>query len=471
MQHKTTRRVFSIITAFTAALCFSVQAVPKAETGGFSITADAADEQASIYDEYLSWSQLDTRWSDTSMGGSNIRSSGCLLTSLAIMAVHSDSIDKTAMENLGISDIEEFNPGVLANAYSKVNGFTSGGAIASWGTIHQLVPQIEWGADKYFTSTDKTKVAAELKSLMDDGWHIIARVNNGYFHWVYIRGVDENGDIVMSDPAKDEESLYEAYPNGLQGEYWMIKGNKTPGECGTDKTGYEPSLSVEIAPPAKTEYISGEELDFSGSSVTISGVDPETGEWKNDSEEIDPDSAEYSVDFGNFDPETAGTYTITVNAEKEYASASASFEVTVSDPKSEVSDGVEYFLKDQEILPVYESPEDGKVVSELNKGNVVVISENNGSFGLISSDSFTGWVDIEMLEPVESVPRNTGDINNDGNVDKYDLALLNIYIQQDGLLPDGVSTLSAAELEAADINCDGAVNFDDVIEYLAVIFG
>lgn len=466
MQHRSKRRVLSIITAFTAALCFSVQAVPTAETGSFSITADAAEEQASIYDEYLSWSQLDTRWSQTSMGGSNIRSSGCLLTSLAIMAVHSDSIDDAAMKNLGISDIEEFNPGVLANAYSKVNGFTSGGAIASWGTIHQLVPQIEWGADKYFKSTNKEKAADELNSLMDEGWHIIARVNNGYFHWVYIRGVDENGDIIMSDPAKEEESLYKAYPNGLQGEYWMIKGNKAPGECGTE---YKAGLEIDLTQPAKTEYYLGEELDFGGSSVIVSGVDPKTGEWQNEAEEISLDSAGYSVDLGDFDPETTGTYTITVNAEKEYASASASFEVTVRE--LEIMDGAEYFLKYQENLPVYESAETKKIISELNKGNVVVISEHIDNFGLISSESFTGWVDVKMLECVESTSRNIGDINNDGKVDKYDLALLNIYIQQDELLPDGVSTLSAEELEAADVNCDGAVNIDDVIEYLAIIYG
>ncbi len=468
MQHRSKRRVFSIITAFTAALCFSVQAIPTAETGGFSITANAAGEQASIYDEYLSWSQLDTRWGSTPMGGSNIRSSGCLLTSLAIMAVHSDSIDDEAMKNLKISNIEEFNPGKLADAYSGVNGFTSGGAIASWGTIHQLVPQIEWGADKYFKSTDKKKVADELNSLMDEGWHIIARVNNGYFHWVYIREVDENGDIIMSDPAKEEESLYEAYPNGLQGEYWMIKGKKAPKECGTVRE-YEPSLEVLLTPPAKTEYVMGEELDLSSSSVTISGVDPKTGEWQNGAEEISLDSAEYSVDLGDFDPETTGTYTITVNAEKEYASASASFEVTVSEPVME--NGTEYFLKDQENLPVYEFPEEGKIVSELNKGNVVFISEYSGKFGLISSESFTGWVDVEMLERVESLSRDIGDINGDGKVDKYDLALLNIYIQQNELLPDGVSTLSAAELKAADVNGDNTVNIDDVIEYLTIIYG
>lgn len=468
MQHRSKRRVFSIITAFTAALCFSVQAIPTAETGGFSITANAAGEQASIYDEYLSWSQLDTRWGSTPMGGSNIRSSGCLLTSLAIMAVHSDSIDDEAMKNLKISNIEEFNPGKLADAYSGVNGFTSGGAIASWGTIHQLVPQIEWGADKYFKSTDKKKVADELNSLMDEGWHIIARVNNGYFHWVYIREVDENGDIIMSDPAKEEESLYEAYPNGLQGEYWMIKGKKAPKECGTVRE-YEPSLEVLLTPPAKTEYVMGEELDLSSSSVTISGVDPKTGEWQNGAEEISLDSAEYSVDLGDFDPETTGTYTITVNAEKEYASASASFEVTVSEPVME--NGTEYFLKDQENLPVYEFPEEGKIVSELNKGNVVFISEYSGKFGLISSESFTGWVDVEMLERVESLSRDIGDINGDGKVDKYDLALLNIYIQQNELLHDGVSTLSAAELKAADVNGDGTVNIDDVIEYLTIIYG
>lgn len=372
-QQNSGKKIFSAVSAFVMSLCFMIPTASMAED---VVYPEIASVSGSVYDEYRSWSQLDGRWGDTSMGGSTIRQSGCLLTSLAIMAVHSDSIDSTAMENLGITDIEQFNPSVLANAYTNVNGFTSGGAIASWGTVHQLIPQIEWGKDDYLLSTEKYSAASEISTMMSEGWHIIARVALPYggFHWVYIEDVKNDGNIVMCDPAKDESDLYTAYPDGLQGEYWALKGNKSP--------------AVSYNTPVKNE----------------------TDAYKD-----------------------------------------------------------EYLVKNEEPVNVYSDVESGNISTVLTKGNVVNISEYNGSYGLIESNDFIGWVDIGMLTKTQTCNQLAGDINNDGSVDKYDLALLNTYLQQKKLLPNGISTLSAAELLAADVNNDGIVDYADVISYLQII--
>ncbi len=377
-QRNSGKKTFSVISAFIMSLCFIIPTSSVADYTEPDTSTEFSDN-VSIYDEYLSWSQLDERWGDTKMGNSTIRSSGCLLTSLAIMAVHSDSIDDTAMANMGITDIEQFNPSVLANAYTNVNGFTSGGAIASWGTIHTLIPQIEWGKDDYFINTEKSAVADEIRTMISDGWHIIARVNtsSGGWHWVYIQGVNDDDGIIMSDPANQESDLYSAYPDGLQGEYWILKGKNLPAQ-------------------------------------------------------------------------------INENADKNIYT-----EVPV------VSN--EYFVQNDEPINVYSEIDGGSVSGVLSAGNVISISECNGNYGLIESSDFTGWVDVNLLAETEKVEQIKGDINNDGMVDKYDIALLNTYLQQKELLPDGISTLSAGELSAADINGDGSVDSGDVITYIRTI--
>lgn len=378
-QRNSGKKIFSVISAFVMSLCFMIPASSMADYTENDTSAKFSDD-VSIYDEYLSWSQLDERWGDTPMGNSTIRSSGCLLTSLAIMAVNSDSIDDIAMANMGITDIEQFNPSVLANAYTSVNGFTSGGAIASWGTIQQLIPQIEWGKDDYFVNTEKSAVADEIRTMTNDGWYIIARVTTSYggWHWVYIQGVNDDDSIIMSDPAKQESDLYSAYPDGLQGEYWILKGKN---------------------PPAQIH-------------MTDNG--------------------------GNIYTEVP-----------------------------EVSN--EYFVQNGEPVNVYSEIDGGSVSATLSAGNVISISECNGNYGLIESSDFTGWIDVNLLTETEKVGQIKGDINNDGKVDKYDIALLNTYLQQKNNLPDGVSTLSAGELSAADINCDGSVDSADVIAYIGTI--
>ena len=62
-----------------------------------------------------------------------------------------------------------------------------------------------------------------------------------------------------------------------------------------------------------------------------------------------------------------------------------------------------------------------------------------------------------------------GDINKDGEINLYDISLLNEYLKSLKFLPEGVSILSKSEIEAADINGDGVVDNGDVIEYLSFI--
>ncbi len=401
-QRNSGKKFFSAISAFVMSLCFIIPTTSMADYTEYG-TSEEVSESVSIYDEYLSWKQIDERWSSTPMGYSNIGSSGCLLTSLAIMAVDSDSIDDTAMANMGITDIEQFNPSVLANAYTSVNGFTSGGAIASWGTIQQLIPQIEWGKDDYFADTEKTAVADEIRTMTEEGWYIIARVNTSYggWHWVYIQGINDDDSIVMSDPANQNTDLYTVYPDGLQGEYWMLKGKN---------------------PSAHTD-----------GNTTI------------------------TVDTNIFteNPDTDVNFTENLNTDVNATEIQAT-------PN-------EYFVQNDEPVNVYSEIDGGSVSATLSAGNVINISECAGNYGLVESNDFTGWVDVSFLTETEKVEQIKGDINNDGVVDKYDVALLNTYLQQKKLLPDGVSTLSAGELSAADINGDGNVDSGDVIVFIQTI--
>ena len=81
-----------------------------------------------------------------------------------------------------------------------------------------------------------------------------------------------------------------------------------------------------------------------------------------------------------------------------------------------------------------------------------------------------GWADLTFLRRLGRSPElKKGDINGDGNIDKYDLSLLNEYLKKLAALPAGISDLRSCEIKAADINGDGCVDGGDVIEYLKIV--
>ena len=183
------------------------------------------NQNSAAADDYHSWTQMDSRWGSVPMGNTTVAKSGCLITSLSIMAMHSQSIDSAALSKLGISSTSQFNPGVLANAYTANNGFTSGGAIASWGTIGRIIPNITFIKDANLSSTTQSGVVSELKQMLDSGTHVILNVNG--YHWVYIEGV-VGSKVYMIDPGSSETDLFAKYGVSGGNEYWALKGSKAP---------------------------------------------------------------------------------------------------------------------------------------------------------------------------------------------------------------------------------------------------
>ncbi len=461
MDKSGSRKILAVIVSAFTALGASASAVmPKAEKS--SIIQTFAEEET---EDYHTWSQLDPRWSSVTMGGSTIGSSGCLITSLSIMAMHSGSLDSAALANLGISNVNQFNPGVLANAYTSVGGFNQWGGIASWGTIHQLIPSINFIQDSYLNSYSQSDIAAEIAAKMANGQHIILNANG--HHWVYITGV--SGDqVYMCDPANDSTNLFDIYsPGGC--EYWALTAKNPPDQSYQSQVQqplYEASADIEILSlPYKTEYSVGEELDLSGGYAVVSYVDPYKGYTQLQPEYMSgganaPQS--YAVNTSLYDPNTPGTYSITLSADTGYATVVTSFTVTV------VKNVQEYYYTGEEKLDVFsEKANTGSVVAVLSKDSVVQIEAEEDGYGKISSDDLSGWVELSQLTDAgASVQHIKGDINNDGNIDKYDLYMLNDYLEAKSKLVSGISTLRQCELDAADINGDGIVNSSDVVEML-----
>lgn len=98
------------------------------------------------------------------------------------------------------------------------------------------------------------------------------------------------------------------------------------------------------------------------------------------------------------------------------------------------------------------------------------VREIRNGYGLVSINGVDGWIDMsQMAFNFGRDNHMKGDINGDGEINLYDLSLLNDYLKSLKTLPEGVSILSKSEIETADINGDGVTDNNDVIEYLSII--
>lgn len=161
-------------------------------------------------EDYRTWRQTDERWGSTAIGGSTVRSSGCYITSIAMVAVAS-----------GARDTSSFDPGVFARQLNNMGAFSSGGGLMSWASVNKAVPEISIAtANLNFNSGDQKGKAAEIKSYLDKGMYVICNVGG---HWVYVDGIIGD-DVYMADPAKDDILMFKAYKNENISCYQALKG-------------------------------------------------------------------------------------------------------------------------------------------------------------------------------------------------------------------------------------------------------
>lgn len=349
------RKFIGIFLALAAMICVVIQPME-------ALKSSAAEN-------YRLWRQSDPRWSDIQIGsaGATIRSEGCLVTAIAILAVHS-----------GAENPDKFNPGTFAEALKKLDGFSAYGAISSWSKITDVIPKVKLESKYTFKSSSRAGKAKEMKALADGGYYLVCNVGN---HWVFVDSI-VGSDVYMIDPAKDDIKLFEAYQNSTVTELRVFTSAKKPVNT-TGKTTAETTAAA-----TEASYKTGEYYNLNSGYVKI------------------------------------------------YAS----------------------------------SESNSAILENLEPRQLVKVDKVKDGWGCIQLGMEKGWVDLAQLTyAAEDKKHSCGDINNDGVINKTDLALLNEYLLSITELPDGISVLRECEASAADINGDGLVDNNDVLKYLALI--
>ncbi len=454
-----------IISLLTALLFFSV-----------IIQLDPIkNNRTSAAEDYHSWRQMDPRWGSISMNGTTVAKSGCLITALSMIARASDSLDEAALKNLGITSVDEFNPGVLAEAYNARNGFNYGGAIASWGTINKIIPQINFIKDSYLISYTKEEIAAEIKEMMNQGYYIILNAN---WHWVYIEGVVGN-DIYMVDPASDTRLLYDEYQISGGNEYWALTCKNPPAPFtppSTDTTTTDiTTTEITTTETTETTTTTTAETTTTTTTTTITTTASTTTTTTTAKTTTKPITTTTTTAKTTTKPTTTTTTTAKTTTNTTTMNSTTTTTIATSTSKPDVTTNMpegEYYNPTLNDIGIYASADmSGNPIAFVRTNEVVNVAECVGKAGHISgSDGFAGWIELSGMSQVkEEASRKRGDINGDGKTGMIDLGMLSEYLRSLELMPDGVSIFTDCEEEAADINGDGKVNSGDVLVYLVLV--
>ncbi len=382
-------------------------------------------------EDYHSWRQTDERWASIPIGNTTIGASGCLVTSISIMAAHSGSVDT-----------DNFNPGLFASALNGINGFDAYGSL-KWAAVNAVIPDVQIMGVKQFESYDETGKAEEIRSAMEDGYYVICYVGN---HWVFVEDVCGN-DVYMIDPAKDNVLLFDTYSNYNITQYEILTGQNEPSFSANQITSAVTTSFTTTEPVTTTTEIISETTTETTTTSTTEFIVEET-----------TTSTE----------ETTISQTTTQTSESTISETTTTTITSAISQTTEISSSSEFYYSGEESTFVYTTS--GEVLAEIQNGNMLNVREINGNYGLVTINGVDGWIDMsQMVFNLNWGNRMKGDINGDGVINLYDLSLLNDYLKSLKTLPEGVSILSKSEIEIADINEDGVTDNLDVIEYLSII--
>lgn len=401
--------------------------------------------------QYTTWKQSDSRWGSISFGsvGDTMSSSGCAVTSIAILMVHSGAVS---------TDPSVFNPGTLVKWLNNNAGFTYQGWLY-WNAVNGYTSKFSYNSVVRFSSgMTKADKIEEIEYYIDKGYTLVAEVNSGG-HYVAINKV-ENGVAYIFDPANTGyDDLFDYNASGVL-SIRLFKGpkasissdsssttpNMTPGKVGIgtyvitsddglnirsgagssySKVGAIPYntsvyvsdvssnnwgkisyngisgwitleyakmtvpvyIALQVTPPSKTTYKLGETLDTSGMTVTA----------------LYSDNTKKTITSGytlSSLSSTLGTQTITV----AYNGRGTTFTVTVTEFSTDVTyyTGT-YKITSESGVNLRSQPNTASTVLDVIAYNQeLTVTNISGVWGYTTFSGSSGWICLEysiMISP------------------------------------------------------------------------
>lgn len=164
-------------------------------------------------DAYKSWLQSDADWGSIQLGRSSytMKSSGCLVTAIAMLICHS-----------GSASASSFTPATLVKYLNGNGGFTSGGALY-WEKVNGAADGfslVNWKVS--LSGMSRAKKTAKMAEYINDGYAVVISVKNGG-HWVALDRI-EGDTVYMMDPGSSSTSLYDTYDEDNVDRLAIFKG-------------------------------------------------------------------------------------------------------------------------------------------------------------------------------------------------------------------------------------------------------
>lgn len=160
---------------------------------------EAVEERATLKaatGAYKNWVQYDSAWRDITLGvgGDTMYQSGCLVTAIAILMVHSGATDEYGVD-----------PGKLCTYLTNNGGFNAYSDLV-WSKVSGAVEGFKFSNFRIELKGSQQDKAEKIKRYLDMGYYIVVNVGNGG-HWVAIDRVDDDGTVYMFDPGYYGETV------------------------------------------------------------------------------------------------------------------------------------------------------------------------------------------------------------------------------------------------------------------------
>ena len=185
--------------------------------------------------EYRTWLQGDSRWGSITFGnvGDTMAKSGCAITSIAKIMVHSGSVP---------DDSTVFNPGILCNYLKSHGGFTSNGWIY-WAKVDGYTSNFQYVTNCSLEGMSASEKVAKVKSYLDQGYSVVAMVKTGG-HYVAVDRV-AGGVVYIMDPASNSRTNLFDYDESGVTALRIFKGSSGSGSSGGTSSSFTPVVGAE----------------------------------------------------------------------------------------------------------------------------------------------------------------------------------------------------------------------------------